>query len=217
LIFVLPIFEDIYMSMGGEMPRITERLMGFGDFVSRNIIIIFVVLAGVATAIYALAKTGVAKPFTDKLKFRFPLTGGILRARTASDLATNLAMLISSGINTTLAVEMLVPLTENGYIAEKLEKSARELTGGVGPHKAFEGLGLYPELLLKLIAVAGETGKLDTTFERVSMVMGREAERRTENLIALLEPLLIMLLSVLVGFILISVILPVIGIMNSIG
>lgn len=217
LIFVLPIFEDIYMSMGGEMPRITEGLMSFGDFVSGNIIIILAVLAAVAIAVYALAKNGVAKPFRDKLKFKFPLTGGILRARVASDLALNLAMLIRSGINTTMAVEMLVPLIENGHIGEKLEKAARNLAEGAGPHKAFESLGLYPELLLRLIAVAGETGRLDTTFERVSMVMGREAERRTENLIALLEPLLIILLSVLVGFILISVILPVTGIMNAIG
>lgn len=217
LIFVLPIFEDIYMSMGGEMPRMTEGLMKFGDFVSRNIVIILASLTVVAITIYALAKSSFAKPFSDKLKFRLPLTGGVLRARAASDLAINLAMLIRSGINTTLAVEMLVPLAENGHIAEKLDKSARDLAEGAGPHKAFESLGLYPELLLKLIAVAGETGRLDTTFERVSMVMGREADRRTENLIALLEPLLIMLLSALVGFILIAVILPVTGIMNAIG
>ncbi len=217
LVFVLPIFEDIFMSMGGQMPGLTKGLMDFGAFVSKNILFIFAALALLIIVLYVLKKTGVGKPAADKIKFITPFVGGVVRARAATEIAMNLSMLLKSGINTTLAVEMLVPLTENGYIADKLEKAVRNMSEGMKPHQALDGLGIFPALIIKLLAVAGETGRMDTTLDRAAFIMGREAETGTENLIAFLEPVLIILLSLLVGFILVSVILPVTGIMNAIG
>lgn len=217
LVYVLPMFNDILTSLGGEMPGLTMGLMNFGIFISDNILWIIFILTFIALAFWLFKLTRAGREKTDYLKLHLPLFRKITRANAASRFARNLSMLIKSGVNITLAVEMLVSVIGNLHLAEKLKETVDDLEHGTRLEKAFEKLKLFPPLLIRLFSVAAETGQLEKTLEKAADIMEKETDERLERLTMVLEPVLIIFLSLLVGFILVSVILPVTGIMNAIG
>ncbi|MCD6321706.1 MAG: type II secretion system F family protein [Clostridiales bacterium] len=217
IVYVLPMFDEILTSLGGEMPGVTRGIMNIGFFISNNILWIVLVIA-ILILIYVLTKiTEKGRVFTDHIKLKLPIIRKIESANVASRFSRNLSMLLKSGMNITLSVEMLKAITYNKYIANKLDGVIRMLGKGIKPDVAFEELKLFPTLLVKLFSVANETGHMDAMLDKAADIMGKAGDEQMERLTTVLEPLLIIILSLLVGFILISVILPVTGIMNSIG
>ncbi len=217
IVYVLPMFDEILTSLGGEMPGVTKGIMNAGFFISNNILWIVLAIAFLIL-IYVLTKiTEKGRIFTDHIKLKLPIIRKIESANVASRFSRNLSMLLKSGMNLTLSVEMLQAITYNKYIANKLDGVIGMLGKGIKPDVAFEELKLFPTLLVKLFSVANETGHMDAMLDKAADIMEKTGDDQMERLTTVLEPLLIIILSLLVGFILISVILPVTGIMNSIG
>lgn len=217
LVYVLPMFDEILASLGGEMPGITKGIMEFGFFLSDNILWIVLAVA-LLILLYVIIKiTEKGRIWTDHMKLRMPITRKIESANVAARFSRNLSMLLKSGMNLTLSVEMLKAITYNKYIANKLNHVIGMLGKGIKPDVAFEELKLFPSLLVKLFSVANETGHMDVMLDKAANLMEKSGDEAMERLTTVLEPLLIIILSLLVGFILISVILPVTGIMNAIG
>ena len=217
IVYVLPMFDEILTSLGGEMPGVTKGIMNVGFFIANNILWIVLAIA-ILILIYVLTKiTEKGRAFTDHIKLKLPIIRKIESANVASRFSRNLSMLLKSGMNLTLSVEMLKAITYNKYIAKKLDRVIGMLGKGIKPDVAFEELKLFPTLLVKLFSVANETGHMDAMLDKAADIMEKTGDDQMERLTTVLEPLLIIILSLLVGFILISVILPVTGIMNSIG
>lgn len=217
IVYVLPMFDEILTSLGGEMPGVTKGIMNVGFFISNNILWIVLIIAALVL-LYVLTKiTEKGRVFTDHIKLKLPIIRKIESANVASRFSRNLSMLLKSGMNLTLSVEMLKSITYNKYIANKLDEVIGMLGKGIKPDVAFEELKLFPTLLVKLFSVANETGHMDAMLDKAADIMEKTGNDQMERLTTVLEPLLIIILSLLVGFILISVILPVTGIMNSIG
>jgi len=217
IVYVLPMFDEILTSLGGEMPGVTKGIMNVGFFISNNILWIILAIA-VLILLYILTKiTEKGRIFTDHIKLKLPIIRKIESANVASRFSRNLSMLMKSGMNLTLSVEMLKAITYNKYIANKLDGVIDMLGKGIKPDVAFEELKLFPTLLVKLFSVANETGHMDAMLDKAADIMEKTGDEQMERLTTVLEPLLIIILSLLVGFILISVILPVTGIMNEIG
>lgn len=217
IVYVLPMFDEILTSLGGEMPGVTKAIMSVGFFISNNILWIILAIAALIL-IYVLTKiTEKGRIITDHIKLKLPIIRKIESANVASRFSRNLSMLLKSGMNLTLSVEMLKAITYNKYIANKLDSVIEMLGRGIKPDVAFEELKLFPTLLVKLFSVANETGHMDTMLDKAANIMEKTGDEQMERLTTVLEPLLIIILSLLVGFILISVILPVTGIMNTIG
>ena len=217
LVYVLPLFNEILTSLGGTMNQMTQGLMNFGLFISRNILWILAVVLVIIIGFVLFGFTQKGRRFKDYLKLNLPWYKGIHRADLAAIFARNLSMLIKSGINITLAVGMMKGIIGNTIIADKLSETEEALGSGERIENAFGRLALFPGILIKLFSVAMETGGLDKTLEKAASIMERETNEKLERLTAVIEPVMIILLSLLVGFILISVILPVTGILNSIG
>jgi type IV pilus assembly protein PilC len=210
-------FNDILTSLGGDMNPMTRGLMNFGLFVSNNFIWIIIVIVVITAAIMLMRVTDQGRKYIDFLKLHFPWFRKINRSDIAAVFARNLAMLIKSGINITIAVGMLRGIIGNSIISEKLRQTEESLSQGERIETALGKLNLFPDLLIKLFSVAMETGGLDRTLEKAAEIMEKETDDKLERMTSVLEPLMIIVLSLLVGFILISVILPVTGILNAIG
>lgn len=217
LVYVLPMFDEILASLGGEMPGITRGIMNFGFFLSDNVLWIILGIAVIVVLLVIMKLTEKGRIFSDHMKLKMPVIRKIESASVASRFSRNLAMLMKSGLNLTLSVEMLKSITYNKYIANKLDSVIEMLGKGSKPDIAFEELKLFPTLLVKLFSVANETGHMDDMLDKAAGIMEKAGDEQMERLTTVLEPLLIIILSLLVGFILISVILPVTGIMNAIG
>jgi type IV pilus assembly protein PilC len=216
-VYVMPMFNEILISMGGVMPPLTRAILDVSLFVSNNVLYI-ITLVIMFMIIYCFIKlTPNGRKYFDKLSLRLPIQKHIVAAVSAGRFARNLALLIKSGINLIIAVDMLIPIMNNSYIEEKLEGVAEMLKKGEPPDKAIATLELFPQIIIKLFAIAYGTGHMVSVLERAAAVMDQELESRLEKLTTVVEPLLVTILSLFVGILLLSVILPVAGIINAIG
>ncbi len=214
---ILPMFNEVLESLGGTMPFLTFVILQISSFVSDNLLII-IITAIIGFALISLYKTTIkGRYFFDKLKFRLPIQKQIVSAYTATRFSRNLSILIKSGVDIIYAMELIKPVMNNLYVEEKLETAISSLKKGDELDKVIEDLELFPWVLIKLISIAQHTGHLDNTLEKAAVVMEVELDNNLKRLTTVIEPLLILLLSIIVGIILVSVVLPVISIMNSIG
>lgn len=214
---VMPMFDRVLKSLGGDMPQITKIILQIGLFLKAYGWILLILLAAMLVGVYYYQKTEKGRYFFDKLKFVLPyqkeLTGSLLAAR----FARNLGVLMNSGISVNRAMELIRPIMDNEYLGEKITQSLVEVNNGVGLDEVIDKLKLFPNLLIKLFSVGVATGQMDNALLRAADEMDRDVDDKLAKLTSVLEPLLIIILSVIVGIILISVVLPVVSIMNNIG
>ncbi len=214
---VLPIFSEILDSLGGEMPFFTELMIKVSEGISNNIFIILAVVALAIAAFYAYRNTEKGSYTLDKLKFTMPIQKGIVSAVMGTKFSRNLSLLLKSGFSFSIAMEMLKPIMNNQYMTTLLDEAIVRLKDGDSIADVIEDFNIFPGVMIKLFSVAQQTGHMDKMLDKVAEEMEKEADLKLDNVATVIEPFLIIVLSVLVGIILVSVILPIINILNSIG
>lgn len=214
---VLPMFNDILASLGGEMPTLTKGIMSISFFIGDYIFIFFALLVTATVFFFYYKKTSGGRYFLDRLKFKLPVIKEIYASLTAVRFARNLAVLIRSGISITIGMKMIKPIMNNVYVESKMDTAISDLNGGKSLDKVIEDLKLFPWVLIKLFSVAQTTGHMDAMLDKAAIVMEKETDAKLDRLTTVIEPILIIILSLIVGIMLISVILPIVSIMDSIG
>lgn len=214
---IIPMFNDVLKSLGGTMPWITQIILNISLFIGHYIFVIIGLIAIIVVALMTYKKTEAGQLFFDHLKFKLPIQRQIVSSVTATHLSRNLGILVKSGISISDALIMMKPVMNNKYIEKKLDKAIALIEDGVSLEEVMQSLNLFPWVLIKLFAIAQTTGHTDDVLLKAAVVMEQETDLRLKRLTTVIEPLLIMILSVIVGVILISVVLPVVNIMNSIG
>jgi type IV pilus assembly protein PilC len=217
IVKVFPTFTDILNSLGGEMPLFTDIMMSVSSFLSSNILIIIgvIVLIGFAYSFYKNSEKGTYA--LDKLKFSAPIQKDIAAAVIGTKFSRNLAILIKSGFSFSISMEMLKPIMNNTYMEMLLDDASKKLKDGTPMSEVIESFNIFPGVMIRLFSVAEQTGHMDRMLEKIADEMEKEADAKLNNVSTVIEPLLIIILSLLIGIILVSVILPVINILNSIG
>lgn len=217
VIEVLPMFNDILLSLGGDMPGFTYVIMQTSLWIGDNILWIIIGFLALFFAGFFYKRTPKGTEFFDQLAFKMPIQSQIVSAITAIRFSRNLALLIRSGVNLGMGIKLIEPIFTNTYVKKKLNSAANRLNEGEMPDKVLESLNLFPWVLIKLFTIAQSTGHMDRMLDKAADTMEKELDNRLDRLTTVIEPLLIIILSSLVGVILISVILPIINIMNAIG
>lgn len=214
---VMPMFDRVLQSLGGDMPTVTKWILQTGLFLKSYGWVILIILAVLGLAIFYYQKTEKGRFFFDKSKFYLPVQKELTSSILAARFARNLGLLLKSGMPINMALEMVHPIISNDYLARKIEAGIKEVNEGRGLDEVIGKLDLFPNLLNKLFAVGVATGQMDNALLRAADEMDRDIDDRLVRLTSVLEPMLIIILSLIVGAILISVVLPVISIMNNIG
>jgi type IV pilus assembly protein PilC len=217
IVEVLPMFEEVLASLGGQMPGITRALLDVGRFIGDYFYILLGIAAIFAIVAVIMRQSIRGREILDGWALKAPVRGRIQRDIACVRFARSLAMLIRSGIRISESVQMVAATMTNTYIRVRLRKAASDIEKGRTLQEAVTPLGLFPELLLKIIAVGELTGHMDDVLDKTATVMERRLDERLARLTTVLEPALIIVLSLIVGVVLVSVILPVARIMNAVG
>jgi len=217
IVQVLPMFEEVLASLGGQMPGITRALLDIGRFVGDYFYIALALLAVLAIAAVITRQTPRGKELLDGWALKAPVRGRIRRDIASVRFARGLSMLLRSGIGVAESVRMVAATMTNTFIRVRLRKAAADIEKGRPLGEAIIPLGLFPELLLRVLAVGESTGHTDNVLDKTADVMERRLDERLARLTTVLEPALIIVLSLIVGVVLVSVILPVARIMNAVG
>ncbi len=214
---VLPMFEDVLSSLGGEMPGITKVLMAIGSFISTYFYILIAIIAAAVITVIIMRQTKGGAEALDAMKLRMPIQKGIIKTMSCVRFSRSLSMLLRSGIGVAQSVRMTSATILNARIKSLVLKAADRIEKGETLKNALVSLGFFPELLLRILAVAESTGHTDDMLERAANIMEEELDAKLARLTTVLEPALILILSIIIGIVLISVILPVARIMNAVG
>lgn len=216
LVKVLPIFDDVYASLGGRLTGVAAGLLTLGRWLEGAMPALFIALA--AAAVLALLFT-LSASLRQKVLSQWQKTRGdkgVSRMLNNARLAQALAMGMSSGLPVEEAVALSASLTEAGA-KKRCEDCRSRLENGESLGDALKKSGLLPARQSRLLELGQRGGAGDAAMEKIAQDLSEEGEAALDALVSRVEPALVLVCSVLVGLILLSVMLPLMHIMSAIG
>ena len=214
---VLPIFRQVFDELGTEMSGVASSLLQMGETLN-HYTWLFLLIAIILFLLY-LGFTRI--PFMKKLGNRFlnwfPPTKSIIEQYATQRFASGMAMTLHSGIATYDSLDLLAGICANESLRKKIITCKEELKKGSSFSDTITKSGIFSSLHSRMIAIGFRSGNIDNVMSKIADVYEKETERKMQSIISVLEPTLVIILSIIVGLILLSVILPLMGIMSSIG
>jgi type IV pilus assembly protein PilC len=210
MIFVIPRLTSLYDDFDAELPMATQILIGFSTFLMRFWPILLV-LGGFA--FYGLSlyrKTPVGRRKIDELLFKLPIFGPLQRQVILTELTRTLSLMVGAGVSILEALNISAGVVGNVVISDALKDAAKQVEKGFPVAYSFaKHPEAFPYILSQMIAVGEETGKMDEVLSKVSHVFEVESDQKVKTLTAAIEPLVMVLLGLGVGFLVIAIILPI--------
>ncbi|MDE6419957.1 MAG: type II secretion system F family protein [Lachnospiraceae bacterium] len=214
---VLPIFNQVFIQLGSEITGFSRSLLQLGSSIRNYSIVFIIVLAVLVLIVLFAAKTRHGRKLTRRLLAKFLLTRSFFDSVAAGRFANGMALTLSSGLDTYQSLDMVAQLVDHQGMAGKIANCKSFIEGGDNFSEAVAKAGIFSNLHAKMIAVGFRTGNVDVVMSKIAEKYEKETNDRIYSIIAVLEPTLVIILSLIVGLILLSVILPLMGIMTSIG
>ncbi len=215
-IFVLPRFKDIFSTMNVEMPPTTELLFNMSDFVCAYWWLILGVSIASYIAFIQYGKTEKGRYKIDGLKLKIPVIGELVLKISVSRFARTFGTLISSGVPMMRSLEIIGDTSGNAVLAEAVNNARSSIREGQKISAPLASSGLFPAMVTHMIDVGEETGRLSEMLVKVSDFYDNEVDAMIKGLTSLIEPMLIMFMGIVVGFIAISVMAPIFKLVSSI-
>ena len=215
--FVVPTFVDSILSAGQELPLPTQALIAISDFIKNN----FLLLTVVAIGLYIIKLTLIdTNPKVQYEKDRFlvtnkklsPITQQIFTAR----FARTFALLVQGGMSVMNGLEIAGNAVDNRYIKKMIEECNYMIQKGQGIGDSLETRKIFPKMMTQMMKVGEETGSIDDILKKTSEYYEIEAEFAIKKLTALIEPVMIVFLAFIVGFVVISLAMPMFKVMGAV-
>lgn len=215
LMVVIPQFIPIFEDLGEDLPLPTKILLVSSDFIIAEwpfLLIGAVVLVGFSMFYF---KTKVGKRNWDWLSLKIPILGNIVQKSAIARFSRTLETLQKSGVPLIEAIEIVAKTSGNFYIERDIASAQLALERGEGISTALAKSKLFPHLVVQMIEIGEETGELDKLLSKVADFYEEEVDLAVKGLTALLEPVIMVFLGVMIGFIAVAVIMPMYGMMGA--
>lgn len=208
--FVLPQFSDLFSTMD-SLPAVTLALMAFSDFMVTKWYLLLLGLAALAAALRALLRVPSVRLALDRGKLTMPVFGKLHRIICTARFARTISSLYASGLPIITALQTARDTIGNAYIVSQFDAVLAQVRSGVSLSAALESVDGFQRKLCSSIAVGEETGQLDSMLDSIADSMEYDAQQASRRMMTILEPMLIVLMAFVVGFIIIAVMSPIIG------
>ncbi len=217
LVFIVPKFEQIFHDMlgGKPLPWITQVVIGASKAVQTNFLLIIGALAAIIIGYVMFSRTEGGKRILDRIKMRVPVLGDLTRKTAISRFSRTLGTLVTSGVPILQALNITRETAGNVVISEAIGKVHDAVKEGESIVAPLDASGVFPPMVISMIDVGEETGKLPDMLIKIADVYDDEVDNAVVALTSMLEPLMIVLLAVVVGSIVIALFMPLIGIIQN--
>jgi general secretion pathway protein F len=208
--FVVPKITGIFTDMHQTLPMITTILITVSNFLKSFWWLILILLAaGIAIFKYMTAGTETGRRMWDNAKLKIPLFGQINRKIAIARFCRTLATLLQSGVPLLSAMEIVRNIVNNIIIGDAIHQAARDLEEGKGLSGPLTQSGMFPPLVTEMIAVGEQSGTLEKMLNRIATAYENESQANIMIMTSLLEPIMILVMGLMVGFIVVSILLPI--------
>jgi general secretion pathway protein F len=208
--FVVPKITGIFTDMNQTLPLVTIILIKVSNFLKSFWWLILTLLAaGVAALKYMTAGTDAGRRLWHTAKLKIPLLGQINRKIAIARFCRTLATLLQSGVPLLAAMEIVRNIVNNVLIGDAIHQAAKDLEEGKGLSGPLTKSGLFPPLVTEMIAVGEQSGALEAMLNRIATAYENESQANIMVMTSLLEPVMILVMGLVVGFIVVSILLPI--------
>jgi len=208
VMYVVPMFADVFKRFGGELPFITKAVLYFAAIVKRFFVGFIFSLGGILIFCVVNRKKQWFRAVLSRVVLRIPLVGEITRKIYLSRFSNTMALLVGSRIPIVQGISLVREMIGYYPIETSLKQVEENVVSGLTLHKSLENHHIYPKKMISLLKAGEEVNKLELFFSKISEQYTTEVEYQTSLLSKFLEPMIIILLGFIVGVILIAMYLP---------
>jgi type IV pilus assembly protein PilC len=215
LLFIIPVFANMYKDLGGQLPTLTRLMMGLSNLLKGYWFIIFPVLILLMWALMRLKNTEQGRRSWDRLKLKLPMKlGPVIQKIAVARFSRTLATLVSSGVPILQAIEITGKTGGNTVIEEAMVDVKESVRSGESIAKPLARVAVFPPMVTHMISIGEETGALDAMLNKIADFYEDEVDAAVKSLTSIIEPVMMMFVGGLVGLIVISMYLPMFNMMN---
>lgn len=207
-LFVIPVFADLFMQFGAELPLMTKILLGTSNFFIEYWSLLLAIFVGAAAAFFSWINKEAGRIQWDAFKLRIPIVGSIVVRAVLARFCRTFAMMMSAGVPLLQAVELCSTTVGNAAVGEKIRGMRKGIERGESLVQAIGNSKMFTPLVLQMVAVGEQTGQVDEMLNEVADFYNREVDYEIKNLSANMEPILIVMMAVLVGILALGIFLP---------
>lgn len=219
LIFIVPTFVGMIESTGGELPKPTKILLYISGLFTNPLFIVGVILAIIILrfGFKRFKSTERGKFIIDTIIYKMPIVGPNVKKILAASFTRTMSTLLSSGVSLIQSLEVVNKVVNNQVVSRGLVQVSDDIKSGSNLAEPLERMGIFPLMVTQMISVGEEAGSLDAIMEKVADFYDEEVETSISKLLSMLEPLMMMVLAVIVGFMVIAMVMPTFTMNQGIG
>lgn len=214
---VLPMFNQVFVQLGTQMSGVAASLLSFGQSISKYSWAGISVLTAILILMLLLNKTDWGRKSKNHLLSIFPPTKAYQRDVAYGRFSRGLSLTLSSGMRIYQALDLVCDLVENKQVEAEIFSLKQYIIEGFNFAESLSKAGLFNHLYSQMVYVGVKSGNVDVILDKIATLYEEDTDKRLRNFIAILEPSLVIFLSLVVGLILLSVILPLLGVMSTMG
>ena len=216
LIFVIPVFQNMFESVNMALPLPTRIVIGMSNFLTAYWWAVALGLYGAGFSVKRYYATPGGRLNIDRLLLRVPVLGDLLRKSAVSRFTRTLGTLIGSGVSILDGLEITAKTAGNRVISDAILASRSSIAGGETIAQPLQKSGVFPPMVISMIAVGEQTGGLDEMLSKIADFYDEEVDAAVSGLLSLLEPVMIVFLGVVVGGMVVAMYLPIFDMINAV-
>jgi len=217
LVFVIPVFEDMFKSFGSALPTPTQIVVNMSRFLKGNIHWVLIALGALIYGFKRYRNTVSGRKQTDSLFLKLPIFGNLLKKTAVARFTRTLGTMISSGVPILDALEIVAKTAGNVVIEEIIYEVRGSIAEGQTIAEPLSENDIFPGMVIQMIAVGEATGALDSMLEKIADFYDEEVDAAVGALTSMLEPLLMLFLGGSIGGLVIAMYLPIFGMAAAMG
>lgn len=217
IVFVIPIFKDIFGGFGAELPFLTQVIIDISDLLRKYIILLLLLGGGVFWGLKKWAATEKGHRKIDDVALKLPIFGILLKKVAVAKFTRTLGTLIKSGVPILQGLETVAQTAGNKVIEEAINQSRDSIKEGGRISDPLRKAGIFPPMVIQMISVGEETGALDNMLTKIADFYDQEVDTAVKGLTSMIEPLIMIILGVVIGTIVIAMMMPMFGLGEMVG
>ena len=209
LLFVIPIFIDMFADLDVEMPALTMGVMNLSKWTAGHWYVILAVIVAVILAYQAIYRTDQGRLKIDLIKMKIPLLGKLNVKSTCAQFARTMSTLMAAGVPTIDCLETVAKIVKNIHYKNALMKAREEVMKGIPLSEPLETSGIFPPMVYHMTSIGEDTGNMEDMLTKLADYYDEEVEITTQSVLAAMEPLIIVFMALIVGTLVIAVVMPI--------
>lgn len=209
MIFVVPRMTEMYKDFGAELPLPTQILIGASDFAVKFWYLLLLIFGAIGYVFLKWSRTDVGSVMIEETLMKMPVVGELRLKMVMTEFARTMSLLISAGISILDALRITSAAVGSKIIGAKMMMAASKVEKGQSLGLVLAELGEFPPIVPQMIAVGEQTGKMDEILDKLADYFEGESEQAVKNLTTAIEPMIMAVMGVGVGFLVMAVIMPI--------